>query len=187
MPAMMLPWGVALVLATAATTFVLHRKLTYGRGPEPDTIFWDLFAGLVVILPAVLVPAVHWPPAGLIMVLVAIVTAGGTLASIHKIARIHAAEPRRRAGFADDAALHAHILAQWSRYELDPAQAIDFPAMTDVRTAETAALTRAMREAEYCRVTAGTDYRAAVERLAEALAAAELAAGVAAAGSPAPR
>ncbi|MFS2089019.1 hypothetical protein [Paenarthrobacter nicotinovorans] len=187
MPAMMLLWGVALVLATAATTFVLHRKLTYGRGPEPDTIFWDLFAGLVVILPAVLVPAVHWPPAGLIMVFVGGATVAGTLASVRKVERAHAAEPRRRAGFADDAALHAHILAQWRRYELDPAQAIDFPAMTDVRTAETAALTRAMREAEYCRVTAGTDYRAAVERLAVALAAAERAAGVPTSAIPSPR
>ncbi|MCT9872133.1 hypothetical protein [Paenarthrobacter aurescens] len=178
MPAMMLLWGVALVLATAATTYVLHRKLTYGRGPEPDAVFWDLFAGLVVIAPAILVPAVQWPPAGLIMLLVALATAAATLAGTRKVARIHAAEPHRRAGFADDAARHQSILAQWSRYELDPARAIDFPAMTDVRTQETAALTRAIWEAEYCRVTAGTDYRAAVERLAEALAAAERAAGV---------
>jgi hypothetical protein len=69
---------------------------------------------------------------------------------------------------------------------LDPAYAIDFPAMSDVRVPETAALTRAMREAEHCKVTAGTDYRAAVERLAQALAAAERAAGVPAgtAGTP---
>ncbi len=58
--------------------------------------------------------------------------------------------------------------------------------MTDVRTAETAALTRAMREADYCKVTAGTDYRAAVARLAEALTAAERAAGVPTAALPAP-
>ena len=178
MPAMMLLWGVALVLATAATTYVLHRKLTYGRGPEPDGIFWDVFGGLVVIVPAILVPTVQWSPAGLIMVFVGIATAAATLVSLRKVERIHAAEPRRRAGFSDDAARHEHILEQWRCYELDPARTIDFPAMTDVRTAETAALTRAMREAEYCKVTAGTDYRAAVERLAEALAAAERAAGV---------
>ncbi|MGJ3190801.1 hypothetical protein FQP90_07120 [Paenarthrobacter nitroguajacolicus] len=187
MPAMMLLWGVALVLATAATTFVLHRKLTYGRGPEPDGLFWDVFGGSVVILPAILVPAVHWPPAGLIMVFVGGATVAGTLASVRKVERIHAAEPRRRAGFTDDAARHSSILEQWRRYELDPAQTIDFPAMTDVRTVETAALSRAMREAEYCKVTAGTDYRAAVERLAEALAAAERAAGVPTAALPAPR
>jgi len=178
MPAMMLLWGVALVLATAATTFVLHRKLIHGRGPEPDGVFWDLFGGLVVIAPAILVPTVLWAPAGLIMVFVGLATAAGTLASIRKVERIHAAEPRRRTGFSDDAARHSSILEQWRIYELDPARTIDFPAMTDVRTAETAALTRAMREAEYCKVTAGTDYRAAVEHLAEALAAAERAAGV---------
>ncbi|WP_416428098.1 hypothetical protein [Paenarthrobacter nicotinovorans] len=187
MPAMMLLWGVALVLATAATTYVLHKKLTHGRGPEPDGLFWDVFAGLVVIMPAVLVPSVQWPPAGVIMVFVCFATAATTFAGARKVERAHAAEPRRRAGFADDAALHAHILAQWRRYELDPAQAIDFPAMTDVRTTETAALTRAMREAEYCRVTAGTDYRAAVERLAVALAAAERAAGVPTSAIPSPR
>jgi len=97
MPAMMLLWGVALVLATAATTYVLHRKLTHGRGPEPVGLFWDLFGGLVVIAPAILVPAVQWAPAGLIMVFVGIATAAGTLASIRKVERIHAAEPRRRA------------------------------------------------------------------------------------------
>ena len=186
MPAMMLLWGVALVLATAATTYVLHRKLTYGRGPEPDGVFWDVFGGLVVIVPAIIVPAVQWPPAGLIMIFVGITTAAGTLLSIRKVERLHAAEPRRRAGFADDAARHEYVLEQWSRYELDPARTIDFPAMTDVRSAETAALTRAMREAEYCKVTAGTDYRAAVERLAEALAAAERAAGVPTAALPSP-
>ncbi|MBP2268180.1 hypothetical protein J3A64_003644 [Pseudarthrobacter sp. PvP004] len=185
MPAMMLLWGVALVLATAATTYVLHRKLTHGRGPEPDGVFWDVFGGLVVIAPAILVPTLQWSPAGLIMVFVGIATAAGTVVSIRKVERIHAAEPRRRAGFPDDAARHESILERWRRYELDPAKTIDFPAMTDVRSAETAALTRAMREAEYCKMTAGTDYRAAVERLAEALAAAERAAGVPA--LPAPR
>ncbi|GAA3270885.1 hypothetical protein [Paenarthrobacter aurescens] len=178
MPAMMLLWGVALVLATAATTYVLHRKLTHGRGPEPDGLFWDVFGGLVVVTPAIIVPAVHWAPAGLIMVFVGVATAAGTLLGIRKVERIHAAEPRRRAGFLDDAARHRNLMEQWQRYELDPARTIDFPAMTDVRTAETAALTRAMREAEYCRVTAGTDYRAAVERLADALREAERAAGV---------
>ncbi|YCH06716.1 hypothetical protein ACTAQJ_16620 [Arthrobacter sp. alpha11c] len=187
MPAMMLLWGVALVLATAVTTSVLHRKLTHGRGPEPDTIFWDLFAGLVVILPAILVPAVEWAPAGLIMVFVAMTTAAATLATSRRVERLHSAEPRRRPGFAEAAARHASVLQQWQRYELDPGQAIDFPAMTDVRTAETAALARAMREAEHCRVTPGTDYQAAVERLAQALIEAERAAGVPRAGQAAPR
>ncbi|MEQ4564839.1 hypothetical protein [Paenarthrobacter sp. CAP02] len=178
MPAMMLLWGAALVLASAATTYALHRKAVHGRGPEPDGIFWDLFGGSVVILPAILVPAVQWSPAGLIMVLVGVATVGGTLASIRKVERIHAAEPRRRAGFVQDTARHQNLLRQWQSYELDPGRTIDFPAMSDVRITETAMLARALREAEYCKVTAGTDYRSAVERLAEALTAAERAAGV---------
>ncbi|WP_347109084.1 hypothetical protein AAHB33_00215 [Paenarthrobacter sp. S56] len=167
-----------MVLATAATTFVLRRKLTHGRGPEPDTIFWDLFAGSAVILPAILVPAVQWPPAGLVMVALAGTTAAGTLVAAGKVERVLAGRPGRRSGFASDSARHERILAQWRRYELDPAQTIDYPAMTDVRAAETAALAKAMREAERCRVTAGTDYRAAVEHLALALSEAERAAGV---------
>lgn len=178
MPAVMLLWGAALVLATAATTYALHRKLMHGRGPEPDGIFWDVFGGSVVILPAILVPAVQWAPAGLIMVLVGVATVGGTLVSTRKVERILAAEPRRRAGFVQDTDRHQKLVQQWQRYELDPGRTIDFPAMSDVRIAETAMLARAMREADYCKVTAGTDYRAAVERLAEALTAAERAAGV---------
>ncbi|MFJ4209428.1 hypothetical protein ACIPY2_13335 [Paenarthrobacter sp. NPDC089675] len=174
----MLMWSLALILATAATTFVLHRKLTHGRGPEPDTIFWDLFAGLTVIGPAVVVPSVESPPAGLVMVALAGTTAAGTLVAARKVDRVRATEPRRRAGFAHDAADHERLLMQWRSYELDPARSIDYPAMTDVRVSETAALAKALREAERCKVTAGTDYRAAVERLAQALGEAERAAGV---------
>lgn len=183
---MMVMWGLALVLATVATTIVLQRKLTRGRGPEPDTIFWDAFAGLVVVVPAIVVPAVQWAPAGLVMLALTAATVAATLAAIRKVERIRAAEPRRRKGFADDATWHQALLTKWRTYELDPAFAIDFPAMSDVRVPETAALTQAMREAEHCKVTAGTDYRAAVERLAHALAAAERAAGVPAgtAGTP---
>ncbi|MGH7753852.1 MAG: hypothetical protein ACREN5_13650, partial [Gemmatimonadales bacterium] len=57
-------------------------------------------------------------------------------------------------------------------------QAILFPAMIDVANPRTAALLSAMREAERCRLTAGTDYAAAVGRLEQALADAEHAAGV---------
>ncbi|WP_284979887.1 hypothetical protein [Arthrobacter sp. fls2-241-R2A-200] len=186
MPAMIFLWGVALILATAATTLILHRKLTHGPGPEPDAIFWDLFAGSVVVLPGVIVPALLWPPAALIMLVTVMATAAGTLAATRKVERIHAAEPRRRAGFVADAARHAEVLRHWQQYELDPAQTIDFPAMTDVRAAETAAFTQAMREAERCKVTAGTDYGGAVEHLAQALIRAERAAGVPAPALPAP-
>ncbi|MEV7606863.1 hypothetical protein AB0N65_15635 [Paenarthrobacter sp. NPDC089322] len=174
----MLMWGLALILATAATTLVVHRKLTRGRGPEPDTVFWDLFAGLTVVVPAIVVPAVQWAPAGLVMIALTLTTAAGTLGGLRKLERIHAADPRRRPGFETTLELHEALLTRWRGYELDTAQTIDYPAMTDVRIEETAALTRAMREAEQCKVTAGTDYRAAVERLANSLITAERAAGV---------
>jgi hypothetical protein len=77
---------------------------------------------------------------------------------------------------------HDTLLARWSRYELDPACCIDYPAMTDVRMPETAALIRAMREAEQLRAIPHQGYAPAVARLSLALSAAEQAAGIRAAG-----
>lgn len=178
MPAMMIMWVVALVLAVAATTHAVQKKLTHGTGPEPDGVFWDAFAGLVVIVPAILVPTLAWPPAGLLLLLLAAATATGTIFGKRRLERVHAAQPHRRPGFADATARHQEVLARWRRYELDPGQAILFPAMSDVGNPRTAALMRAMREAEHCRMTPGTDYPAAVGRLEQALADAEHAAGV---------
>jgi hypothetical protein len=83
---------------------------------------------------------------------------------------------------------HKSALARWQRYELDPGYSIDYPAMTDPRQPETAALIRAIKAAERLGGTdpAGADaaYAPAVDRLEQALAAAERAAGVSAAGLP---
>ena len=75
------------------------------------------------------------------------------------------------------------VLARWQRYELDPGYCIDFPAMSDPRQPETAALIKAMKAAE--RLSAGhrrdgndAGYGPAVRRLEQALAEAERAAGV---------
>jgi hypothetical protein len=65
----------------------------------------------------------------------------------------------------------------WSRYELDPGNAIEFPGMSDVRVPETAEFFRAMKEAQWCRLLTDTNYPAAVERLEKAFAAAETASG----------
>ena len=76
---------------------------------------------------------------------------------------------------------HDTLLARWSRYELDPACCIDYPAMTDVRLPETSALIKAMREAEQLRAERHQEYAPAVERFGRALTAAERAAGIPAA------
>jgi hypothetical protein len=74
------------------------------------------------------------------------------------------------------------LLERWRRYELDPAYCIDFPAMTDVRLPHTAAVIKAMREADQLRAAGHQGYVPAVERLGLALSAAEQAAGIRSAG-----
>jgi len=64
----------------------------------------------------------------------------------------------------------------WAQY------CIDYPSMTDVRMPETAALIRAMREAEQLRAVPQRGYAPAVARFGLALSAAEQAAGIRAAG-----
>ena len=75
------------------------------------------------------------------------------------------------------AALHRRVLARWQRYELDPGYRIDFPAMSDPRQPETAALIKAMKAAERLRDGSDAGYGPAVRRLEQALADAERAAG----------
>ena len=77
---------------------------------------------------------------------------------------------------------HSMLLERWRRYELDPAYCIDYPAMTDVRLPQTAEVIKAMREAEQLRAVRHQGYPPAVERFGRALAAAEQAAGIPAAG-----
>jgi hypothetical protein len=83
-----------------------------------------------------------------------------------------------RAELEAAAARHRVVLTRWQRYELDPACCIDFPDMTDVRRPETAALIKAMREAERLRAVEAAGYLPAVARLEHALGRAEAAAGV---------
>jgi len=81
---------------------------------------------------------------------------------------------------------HDAVIARWMRYETDPALQIGYPAMTDVKRAETAAYLRAadhakeMRRAATGRVTPAefAAYRDAVAELERAFEAAEHAAKV---------
>jgi len=71
------------------------------------------------------------------------------------------------------------VALRWSRFELDPAAAIDFPDMSDIRVAETALLARAMAKAEALRYgpeQALAGYREAVAALEQAYRRAEWAA-----------
>ena len=140
--------------------------------------------GSAVALPAILIPTLASPWSG--AVLAALGTAAG-VAAYRGSPRILAWQSRRRQQREDQPvhtaarAEHDALLSRWSRYELDPASCIDYPAMTDVRLPETSALIHAMREAEKLRAVPHQGYAPAVVRLGLALAAAEQAAGIPAA------
>jgi hypothetical protein len=176
--------GPVLVASVAATVFVVRRRALApkDRAPEgPDQLFWDLFLGSCVVLPALLIPALVSPWAGL--VLAGAGTASGIGAyrgSPRLLARRAERRDQRQRLAAHQAALvqHDELMRRWQRYELDPACSIDYPALTDVRLPETSALIKAMRTADQLRTATNTGYPDAVGSLAASLAAAERAAGI---------
>lgn len=199
-------WAAVLVVAIACTVRVLYRSVSRSPQPtisepgllspyspafsredtrsenssgrsEPDALFWNVFTGLVVIVPAVLIPAVHSPVVGLLLVSLGVAVALLTLSSSRRLDLRQSRKPQNRPGYVPAAERHNAVLQKWSRYELDPANAIDFPGMSDVRVPETAQFFRALKEAQRCRLSPDTDYPAAVERLEKAFAAAETASG----------
>jgi hypothetical protein len=179
-------WGAVLACAVAATVFaVRHHSLPEPAGRASDTLFWDVFMGSAVAVPAILIPTLASPWAG--VVLAAVGGASG-VAAYRSHPRIMAWQSLRRQRRQEQPlntaaqTEHDSLLARWSRYELDPAYCIDYPAMTDVRMPETAALIRAIREAEQLRAVPGQGYAPAVARLGLALTAAEQAAGIGPAG-----
>jgi hypothetical protein len=175
-------WGALLVCSVAATVFAVRRHST----PDPDreatdTVFWDLFMGSAVAIPALLIPTLASPTSGVVLTALA---AGAGVAAYRGTPRIMAWQSQRRQRreerpvYAAAQAEHETLLARWRRYELDPAYCIDYPAMTDVRLPQTAALVKAMREAEQLRAARHQGYAPAVVRLGLALSAAEQAAGI---------
>lgn len=188
-------WAILLMCAVAFTVNTVRKGVIHGapdggrpalRGPlghhdrdlvnEPDATFWNIFAGLVVIVPAVVIPALASPAVGLLMLFLGIGSAVAAFAVGRKLEQ----KRKSRSGFTEAATRHDALLARWQRYELDPAKGIDFPGMSDVNVPQTAALVRALQEAQRCRPTAGTDYARAVEQLEVAMTEAEAAAGVSA-------
>ncbi|HAG59926.1 MAG TPA: hypothetical protein DEP82_05840 [Arthrobacter bacterium] len=175
-------WGAVLVCAVGATVLAVRRHSTPDPALRaPDPVFWDVFMGSAVAIPAILIPTLASPWAGAVL---AALGTGAGVAAYRGSPRIMAWQSRRRQQRQDQPvhtaaqAEHDALLSRWSRYELDPACSIDYPAMTDVRLPETAALIRAMREAEQLRAAPHQGYAPAVARFGLALAAAERAAGI---------
>lgn len=184
----------AAVIATSAATVCLATTRPR-RESDPDAAFWYAFTGLCVLAPLTLGPALHSRAFSVVLLGVAAATALAAHWSLQRRrARDAATAERARtsAVVAQLAATHEALLARWSRYELDPAAVLDFPAMSDVRVPETAALIRAVRatnraaqsvtgSAAPITADAVDEYRCTVAHLALALETAERAARVPAA------
>lgn len=174
--------GAVLMCAVAATVFAVRRHLM--RDPDrgaTDTVFWDVFMGSAVALPALLIPTLASPWSGAVLTALAAATGVAAYRGTPRIMAWQSARRQRRLDqpvYTAAQAEHDTLLARWSRYELDPAYCIDYPAMTDVRRPQTAALVRAMREADQLRNARHQEYAPAVVRLGLALSAAEQAAGI---------
>ena len=180
--------GAVLVVSVAATVFQVRRRSLAPAGLEPersDQLFWDLFLGSAVALPALLIPTLSSPWAGLFL---AGAAGASGIAAYRGSPRLMSwlSDRRQRREYLPlyTAAQveHSMLLERWRRYELDPAYCIDYPGMTDVRLPHTAAVIKAMREAEQLRAARHQEYPPAVERFSRALAAAEQAAGISAQG-----
>ncbi|CAN7149023.1 hypothetical protein [Arthrobacter sp. LjRoot14] len=169
------------VCGVAGAVYSARYHARRDAGQMTDAVFWDGFAGLVVVFPAVLIPFLASPWLGLGAGLLATATAVAAYVWSPRLmarqeARLHDAAAQAEIEAA--AARHRTVLSRWQRYELDPACCIDYPDMTDVRRPETAALIKAMREAEQLRAVEPASYVPAVTRLEHALGRAEAAAGV---------
>jgi hypothetical protein len=178
--------AVVVVAAVAGSVYLARKHLAADAG-LPDAVFWDSFAGFAVVAPAVILPSLVSPWAGLMLGLLAAGTAGAAYRWTPRLigwqgARRSFRETQAANGAA--AVRHREALARWQRYELDPGYCIDFPAMSDPARPETASLIRAMKAAEQLRGAADAGYGAAVDRLERALAEAERAAGAPAFPSP---
>jgi hypothetical protein len=176
-----------LVVGTVAGSVYLARKHLASDAGLPDAVFWDSFAGLAVVVPAVVVPSLVSPWAGLMLGLLAAGTAGAAYRWTPRLFSWQDARRLSRETLASNeaaAARHREAMARWRRYELDPGYCIDYPAMSDPARPETAALIRAMKAAEQLRGGSEAGYGPAVDRLERALAEAERAAGAAAVSCP---
>lgn len=179
-------WGAVLVCAVTATVLaVRHHSAADPETRASDPVFWDLFMGSAVAVPALLIPTLAAPWSGAVLTALG---AGAGVAAYRGSPRIlawHAnlrQQKENQPVYTAAQVEHDTLLARWSRYELDPACCIDYPAMTDVRRPETSALIKAMREAEQLRSERHQGYASAVGRFALALSAAEQAAGIPARG-----
>lgn len=182
------PSAIALALVgilSAATAFALSRCLR--RNDDADSLFWYGFSGLLAVVFVIIGAVATVPGSGGVVSAGALVFAGVAVGWLwrgerERRRRVQAEKIREvREGLRTR---HERVLQQWVTYELDPAAAIDFPAMTDLSQSDTSQLIRSMRRAALLRErfegdeVDSSDYERAVAGLEAALRVAETAAGV---------
>jgi hypothetical protein len=180
-PLQLLIWAAVLTAAVACTVVAVRHHAGKPDADGSDPLFWDLFGGAAVIVPALLIPAVSSPLAGLALAAVAAASGVAAYRGSPRILDWYGDRRQRRLDIPRrEAAVEVHnaVLNRWRRYELDPALAIGYPDMADVARPETSAFVKAMREAELLRASSDPGYAPAVARLELALGRAETAAGV---------
>lgn len=172
-------------ILSAATAFALSRCLR--RNDDADSLFWYGFLGLLAVVFVIIGAVATVPGSGGLVSAGALVFAGVAMGWLWRGER-----ERRRRVLAEEIrevreglrTRHERVLQQWVTYELDPAAAIDFPAMTDLSRSDTSQLIRSMRAAALLREqfegddVDSSEYERAVAGLEAALRAAETAAGV---------
>lgn len=169
----------------ALTARAVSRGLA--REQDRDGVFWYGFTGGFACLGAITGAMVLVPETAPVTGLAGMLGIGMAGGWVWRGEQERAARRRRRALEDARSALrsrHEAVLQRWVSYELDPAVAIDYPDMTDLKQPKTAQLVRAMRRAALLREQvdadddgAGRAYEAAVGELEAAFQAAEQAAG----------
>ncbi|GAA1110418.1 hypothetical protein [Arthrobacter flavus] len=172
-------------ILSAATAFALSRSLR--RNDDADSLFWYGFSGLLAVVFVIIGAVATVPGSGGVVSAGALVFAGVAVGWLwrgerERRRRVQAEKIREvREGLRTR---HERVLQQWVTYELDPAAAIDFPAMTDLSRSDTSQLIRSMRTAALLRErfegdeVDSSEYERAVAGLEAALRVAETAAGV---------
>ncbi|MBE0008361.1 MULTISPECIES: hypothetical protein [unclassified Arthrobacter] len=173
--------GILTILTALALAACLKRD------NDVDSLFWYGFSGLSAVIFAIIGAAATIPGSG------GLVTAGALVCVGVAAGWLWRGEHERKIKLAGEAlrreretlkGRHERVLQQWVSYELDPAAAIDFPAMTDLSRTDTSRLIRSMRTAALLRErfdagdAGSAEYSTALTGLEDALAAAEVSAGV---------
>ena len=90
----LLALAVVVVCASGASVYLVRKHVAADSDGLPDAVFWDVFAGLAIVAPAVILPALAAPWAGLLLGVLAVAAA---VASYFWTPRVFSRRAARRA------------------------------------------------------------------------------------------